>query len=153
MTLYQFLNSGSHQTVVMSNTMYLGTPAQGELTVPELTAAVTPIRAWYTSMSTFNGAETFWVPAARVLKIDPANPSAPPEVMPVTPGAAVQGTGGVATASQLAICVNWRTVLAGRSYRGRTFAGALSSAQVAGGSLTPTAVTGINAACATLISS
>lgn len=78
-------------------------------------------------------------------------PTGPPRIVSV---AAVGRTNNAASPlpAQLALCVNWRTALAGRSYRGRTFLGPLNgAANSTSGGVTGAAITAVNNACAALI--
>lgn len=133
--LYQVLNTGVNNSIQMSNTMYLSGFSNQVLTTAELNAGITRITAFYTAHASFLTSTCFWTAGTRVLELDMEDPSAPPVIKGTTAGTTVAGTGGVQTINQAAICIAWRTAIAGRSYRGRTFMGVLAATAVAGGTM------------------
>lgn len=74
-----------------------------------------------------------------------------PKYVPATAVSVATGSGGTLQSLQLAACVSWRTALAGRSYRGRTYLGPLTSTGVSMPALAPGLVSAINAAATVLI--
>lgn len=74
-----------------------------------------------------------------------------PKYVPATAQSVASGSGGTLQALQLACCVSWRTALAGRRYRGRTYLGPLTTTAVSMPALAASFVSGVNAAATTLI--
>ena len=76
----------------------------------------------------------------------------PPLIVPVTPqtaaGTVVTTT---ATPAQLAQVISWRTALAGRSYRGRTYIGPVVLGALSGSTFSTTVVTAAQAAADALV--
>lgn len=69
-----------------------------------------------------------------------------PKYVPATAQTATDtGTGAIQPLQLAAVC-SWRTALAGRSYRGRTFLGPLKATAVVAGTLSGTLVAAINTA-------
>lgn len=134
--LYRVLNTGTNNTILMSNTMCLIKGAGAVATVADLNAGIGAIRTFYNSLTSLKCNSDAWIPGAKVTEFDPANPGTPGTIMGTTPGAVVTGIGGVQTINQAAACISWRTATAGRSYRGRTFIGVLAASAVAGGVFT-----------------
>lgn len=149
--VYQVLNSGINAGVLMSNTMNIRATAGAALTAANLNAAIAQIRVFYAALAAYNPSTQVWTAGTRVLELDSANPALPPVIMGCTPAAVVAGTGGVQTINQACLCIAWRTGTAGRSYRGRTFFGALAASVVAGGVVGSGIVTAVNNAANALI--
>lgn len=72
-----------------------------------------------------------------------------PKYVPATAQVATDTGTGAIQPLQLAACVSWRTALAGRSYRGRTFLGPLRLSAITGSTLTGTFVSAVNTAATT----
>ena len=73
-----------------------------------------------------------------------------PKYVPATPQIATDTGTGALYPPQLAAVVSWRTALAGRSFRGRTYLGVLRSQAFGGNMLTSTFVSAVNTAATTL---
>ena len=113
----------------------------------DVQAAVDVIRDFYTTIRVIYDVGTFWTIGSRVLRVD-VNPD---EITPVTPrGVQGSGTGGSA-APQLAQVVSWRTPLAGRSFRGRTYLGPLAQGAIANSQLASAASTAVIAGITPLV--
>jgi hypothetical protein len=72
-----------------------------------------------------------------------------PKYVPATAVSVISSTGGAVQPLQLAAVISWRTALAGRRYRGRSFLGPLTATAVNSGALSSGFVTGVNTAAAT----
>jgi hypothetical protein len=76
-----------------------------------------------------------------------------PKYVPATAVSVGASTGGAFQPLQLAAVVSWRTALAGRAYRGRSFLGPLTASAVSGSALAAGFVSGVNAAATVLVAS
>lgn len=104
------------------------------------------LKTFYTALATYV-CGTFSI-GSRILEFAAAG--GPPRIVAV---AAVAQTNAVATPlpGQLALCLSWRTALAGKRYRGRTFLGPLNVAVNASGAVVAGAITAVNNAAAVLV--
>jgi hypothetical protein len=134
---------------VAVNTWNVKTVPQGSTTA-EVNAIITAIRNFYTGLTTLFATVTTWTVGAKVLSYS-ATVSDPPVIMGGTPLTTTSGTGGTPMPPQLATCVSWRTALAGRRYRGRTYVGPLGSNAFSQNIISAGAVSAANTAAATLI--
>jgi hypothetical protein len=134
--IYRIVNTGVGSGVRMTNTMHLGGQVLVAQTVAELQAALVDIANFYTVNASYFGAPSQWTIGSRVLEYDLDDLTLPPVIMGTTAIGATAGSGGAPLPSACAICVSWRTLLAGPSYRGRTFMGPLSASVLGSGLLT-----------------
>lgn len=104
------------------------------------------LKTFYTAIATYVYG-TYSI-GARVLEYQAAG--GPPRIVTVAPVAQVSAA-SASLPPQLSVVVAWRTALAGKSYRGRTFLGPLNGAAQAGGAVTAAAQTAVNTAAANLI--
>lgn len=97
--------------------------------------------SWWTK-PTYDG-------AGRVLT--PGSFNTPPIILAGTPSTSAAGAGGALLPQQLAVCISWRSIVASKSSRGRTFLGANGANTMQANLLLGTTVTAINSAAAALI--
>jgi hypothetical protein len=74
-----------------------------------------------------------------------------PFIVPATPHTSAAGGGGTSIPPQLASVLSWRTATSGRSGRGRTYIGGLSTGAQSNNVINATTVSAINAGAAALI--
>ena len=111
-----------------------------------ITNMLNAIKNFYAALATYvNG--TFSI-GSRVLEYRPGVPA--PRIVPVAAVTQVL-TASSPLPAQLAAVMAWRTALAGRRYRGRTYIGPLNQAALTNQSLNGTFITNANAAAATMI--
>jgi hypothetical protein len=111
------------------------------------TAFITALKNFYTSCGPLFGTSTATTIGTQVVTVED-----PPVIVPATPQVA-NGTvsSTIATPAQLAAVASWRTALAGRSFRGRTYLGPLVQGALNGQSLSSTANNAIGTASLNLI--
>lgn len=120
-------------------------------TTAEVQAVVDVFKTFYDNLASVRQGNATMTIGTRVVADDASN-TTPPQIWGTVPRTSVIGTSSGAVPAQLAAVISWRTPLAGRSYRGRTFLGLLGGAAQNGAVLQGSAVTTINSSAATLIS-
>jgi len=113
----------------------------------DVQAAIDGIRDFYTALAGRYNTSTTLVVGSRVLRIDVT----PQPIIASTPRVVAGTDGGGAIPAQLANVVSWRTAIAGRSYRGRTYLGPFAASQLSGTVWISGLSTGIGTAAAALI--
>lgn len=127
------------------NTFHIidGSPA---ITLAAFTAAVTDIAAFYTAIKSL-------YPSGVTITIGTSCEGLVPPILvfPVTPVSVTAAVGGGVAAPQVCMIATWRTALAGRAYRGRTYIGPLQASVVNGASPPSTWVTTLQGAVTGLL--
>jgi hypothetical protein len=148
------------------NTWHVSTTAG--LTLSEANSVLAPFKTFYDAFASQRATGSSVTIGARVLMADPlqwqkpvGSPGKPgytpgkwltePVITPATPLTSTAGSGGLALPPQLASVVSWRTVVSGRSGRGRTYLGNLGANMQVGSQIQSSSVTTINNAAAALI--
>lgn len=108
--------------------------------------AIDQLKVFYTALNN-PGLSNTWTIGSSVIEYQTGQP---PRYVTATPQDSDLGSGAV-SGLQLACCLSWRTALAGKSYRGRTFLGPLTAPAFAMPSIDPTFVGRVNTAAAALI--
>jgi len=117
------------------------------LTDAQVNTILGHIKTWYTAFSTYvYGSFTI---GSRVLEFRPGVVA--PRIVLATP-AAQSSAISTPQPPQLAAVMSWRTALAGKSFRGRTFLGPLNIAALSSGTLAAAFTGTANTASTTLIS-
>lgn len=113
----------------------------------DVQAAVDEIQTFYSSLASRYNTSTVIAIGGRVLRIDVD----PQPIIPVTQRTVTGTDAGGTTPPQLANVVSWRTTLAGKSYRGRTYLGPFASSQLSGNQWTSGLATQISTSALALI--
>lgn len=109
-------------------------------------AAITQIRAFYNSLGAA-GLWNAWTVGSAVIEYQTGQP---PSYVTATPLTSTAGSGSVGVL-QTAAVITWRTALAGKSYRGRSYIGPLFLSAYSMPLISTSFVTACNTAAATLI--
>lgn len=155
--------SGANQCV---NTFHVFVPSQP--TAAEANSILTPVKTFFDAIAAYRVIATTSVIGTRVLYWQeawwtkpigisgkpgyvPGKFNTEPLILGATPANAIAGTGGNAIPPQLAMVVSWRSVVSGRSGRGRTYLGNLSANGMNNANVASACVTAVNGAAAALI--
>jgi hypothetical protein len=145
-TVAEFTNSTMLGTIQFVNVMHVRRVGGGEPTIPGLQVVAQDMASgFYNLLTSYTPSGAQWQAGTKVTTFDEATPELK-TIQPITP-VPTAGTGtGASLPGQLAVCIDWLTARAGRSYRGRTFYGPLNSAALGGPVLSPSASGSFNSA-------
>lgn len=155
--------SGLNQCV---NTWHIRT--SGAITATEVTNLMVPFKTFWDNLATYRSPGTVTITGSRILLADistwvkpvgsPGKPgyvggywSTPPLILAGTPSTSTAGSAASALPPQLASVISWRTAIAGRTGRGRTYVGNLGNTAQQGASVNAAYVTAVNTQTTTLI--
>jgi hypothetical protein len=110
---------------------------------------ITRLKAFYEDIISNGVIVADWTIGSSVLEVQSGQD---PEFIAATPVQTTQTQAGGYLPAQLAGVIGWRTALAGRRFRGRTFLGPLVTYALSGTGFTTACVSTVNTAAAALIS-
>jgi hypothetical protein len=116
------------------------------ITLAAFQAAVTDLTAFYNAIkSLYPSGITITVGSSCEGLVPPV------PIFPVTPSTVTSGVGNAVAAPQVCMIGTWRTALAGRAYRGRTYIGPLQASVVNGATPSSTWITTLQGAMTALL--
>lgn len=148
MGVYRISATKNPQSTMSGQTVNVWHLTSDTNAIPDVQKGITALVAFYDALKAESYGGNAWNIGASVTRIDVK----PPTFMATTPGSSLPTGTLPFFPAQVAWVISWKTIFAGRSYRGRTYFGPLvASACDTAGFATATATTHVNSAIAAIV--